>query len=176
MDALHQAGEVARRMAADPAVAEVSPSVLPVAGLLGMAGRTLRHGDFVALRSLAGTPPGELQRVLLARALLARPDLLVLDEPVQGVDFAGEAALYRLIGQLREWRGCGVLMISHDLHVVMAATDGRFFKRRWPRVYRFNPFRMTKAQRASLHNADEHLAVDDYLAGIGWYRALIRAL
>jgi zinc transport system ATP-binding protein len=66
---------------------------------------------------------GELQRVLLARALLARPDLLVLDEPVQGVDYAGEAALYQLIGGLRSRRGCGVLMISHDLHVVMAATD-----------------------------------------------------
>ena len=66
---------------------------------------------------------GELQRVLLARALLARPDLLVLDEPVQGVDYAGEAALYQLIGELRARRGCGVLMISHDLHVVMAATD-----------------------------------------------------
>jgi zinc transport system ATP-binding protein len=66
---------------------------------------------------------GELQRVLLARALLRDPDLLVLDEPVQGVDFAGEAALYELIGEIRACRGCGVLMISHDLHVVMAATD-----------------------------------------------------
>ena len=78
------------------------------------------HLRTVPVSALSG---GELQRVLLARALLARPDLLVLDEPVQGVDFAGEAALYRLIGQLRERRGCGVLMISHDLHVVMAATD-----------------------------------------------------
>lgn len=66
---------------------------------------------------------GELQRVLLARALLRDPDLLALDEPVQGVDFAGEAALYDLIGDIRARRGCGVLMISHDLHVVMAATD-----------------------------------------------------
>ncbi|MGY1753899.1 dynamin family protein [Blastococcus sp. SYSU D01042] len=75
LDALLQAGEVARRMAADPAVAEVSPSVLPVAGLLGMAGRTLRHGDFVALRSLAGTPPDELQRVLLTADRFCRPDV-----------------------------------------------------------------------------------------------------
>jgi zinc transport system ATP-binding protein len=66
---------------------------------------------------------GELQRVLLARALLRDPDLLALDEPVQGVDFAGEAALYELIGGIRARRGCGVLMISHDLHVVMAAAD-----------------------------------------------------
>ncbi len=66
---------------------------------------------------------GELQRVLLARALLAEPDLLVLDEPVQGVDYAGEAEMYELIGELRHRRGCGVVMVSHDLHVVMAATD-----------------------------------------------------
>jgi zinc transport system ATP-binding protein len=73
-----------------------------------------------AVRTLSG---GELQRVLLARALLVDPDLLILDEPVQGVDFAGEAALYELIGTIRRRRGCGVVMVSHDLHVVMAATD-----------------------------------------------------
>ncbi len=66
---------------------------------------------------------GEFQRVLLARALLREPQLLVLDEPVQGVDFAGEAALYELIGAIRERHRCGVLMVSHDLHTVMAATD-----------------------------------------------------
>lgn len=66
---------------------------------------------------------GELQRVLLARALARTPDLLVLDEPVQGVDFAGETDLYALIGDIRRHRGCGVLLVSHDLHVVMARTD-----------------------------------------------------
>jgi zinc transport system ATP-binding protein len=66
---------------------------------------------------------GEFQRVLLARALLREPHLLVLDEPVQGVDFAGEAELYELIKKIRDNYGCGVLLISHDLHVVMAATD-----------------------------------------------------
>ena len=66
---------------------------------------------------------GELQRVLLARALLRQPELLVLDEPVQGVDVAGQAELYRLIGRLRQRYGCGVLMVSHDLHLVMSATD-----------------------------------------------------
>ena len=66
---------------------------------------------------------GERQRVLLARALMRRPDLLVLDEPVQGVDVTGQAALYALITQIRERFGCGVLMISHDLHLVMATTD-----------------------------------------------------
>jgi len=66
---------------------------------------------------------GELQRVLLARALLSNPELLVLDEPVQGVDFGGQAELYRLIGDIRARRGCAVLMVSHDLHLVMAQTD-----------------------------------------------------
>ncbi|MEE9140930.1 MAG: zinc ABC transporter ATP-binding protein ZnuC [Alphaproteobacteria bacterium] len=66
---------------------------------------------------------GEMRRVLLARALLRDPDLLVLDEPLQGVDVIGQSDLYRLITRVRDRRGCGVLMISHDLHVVMAATD-----------------------------------------------------
>lgn len=66
---------------------------------------------------------GEFQRVLLARAIIRQPDLLVLDEPVQGVDFAGEVALYDLIKTVRDETGCGILLISHDLHVVMAATD-----------------------------------------------------
>lgn len=66
---------------------------------------------------------GEMQRALLARALLRDPDLLVLDEPVQGVDITGQAELYKLIRNIRESRGVGVLMVSHDLHVVMAETD-----------------------------------------------------
>ncbi len=66
---------------------------------------------------------GELQRVVLARALLRKPDLLVLDEPVRGVDYAGEAELYDLIGRIRDARGVGILLVSHDLHVVMAQSD-----------------------------------------------------
>ncbi len=66
---------------------------------------------------------GEFQRVMLARALLRTPDILVLDEPVQGVDYAGEAALYELIAEIRTRLRVGVLMVSHDLHVVMRATD-----------------------------------------------------
>lgn len=66
---------------------------------------------------------GETQRVLLARALLNQPDLLVLDEPTQGVDINGQVALYDLINQLRTELNCGVLMVSHDLHLVMAKTD-----------------------------------------------------
>jgi zinc transport system ATP-binding protein len=66
---------------------------------------------------------GEFRRVLLARALVRHPDLLVLDEPVQGVDFAGEIALYELIADIRRRRQCGILLVSHDLHIVMSATD-----------------------------------------------------
>jgi zinc transport system ATP-binding protein len=66
---------------------------------------------------------GEFQRVLLARAVARKPDLLVLDEPVQGVDFSGEVELYDLIADIRKSLGCGILLISHDLHVVMAQTD-----------------------------------------------------
>jgi len=66
---------------------------------------------------------GEFQRVLLARAVVRKPDLLVLDEPVQGVDYTGEIALYEVIHQLRKTLGCAILMVSHDLHIVMAKTD-----------------------------------------------------
>ena len=72
------------------------------------------------LRELSG---GEFQRVLLARAIAKKPDLLVLDEPVQGVDFTGEVELYALIKKISETLQCGILLISHDLHVVMSATD-----------------------------------------------------
>jgi zinc transport system ATP-binding protein len=72
------------------------------------------------LRELSG---GEFQRVLLARAISKKPELLVLDEPVQGVDFTGEVALYALIKKISESLQCGILLISHDLHVVMSATD-----------------------------------------------------
>lgn len=74
-------------------------------------------------RPIQGISGGELQRILLARALLRKPHLLVLDEPAQGVDVAGQAELYRLISSLRDELGCAVLMVSHDLHLVMSSTD-----------------------------------------------------
>jgi zinc transport system ATP-binding protein len=89
-----------------------------VAGVLSEVGAP-RCAD-QQLGELSG---GELQRVVLARALLDDPELLVLDEPVRGVDYVGEAELYALIGRLRDTRGLGVLLISHDLHVVMAQSD-----------------------------------------------------
>lgn len=77
----------------------------------------------VGAQQLAELSGGEMQRVLIARALLREPNLLVLDEPVSGVDYAGEAELYDLIGRLRDRHGLGVLLVSHDLHVVMAKSD-----------------------------------------------------
>lgn len=72
------------------------------------------------MRTLSG---GEMRRVLLARALVPHPDLLVLDEPTAGVDVGGQAELYQLLDHIRHRQGCGVLLVSHDLHLVMASTD-----------------------------------------------------
>ncbi|MDP3961909.1 MAG: metal ABC transporter ATP-binding protein [Pseudorhodobacter sp.] len=77
----------------------------------------------VAGQSMSGLSGGQFQRVLLARAVLGSLDLLILDEPTQGLDQPGEAAFYRLIEELRRDTGVAVLMVSHDLHVVMAASD-----------------------------------------------------
>jgi zinc transport system ATP-binding protein len=106
---------------------------LTVAGFLTLGGRTTgsRLRDTLAEvgvadildSQVAAISGGELHRVLLARALLRNPDLLVLDEPLAGVDVAGQSELYRLIAHIRDRYACGVLLVSHDLHVVMAATD-----------------------------------------------------
>ena len=100
---------------------------------LAMAGRRTRAEIAAVLdevgaaplidRQLSDVSGGEFRRVLLARALLRNPDLLVLDEPIQQVDFAGQLAMHQLIARLRDRRGCGVLVISHDLHLVLGATD-----------------------------------------------------
>ncbi len=74
-------------------------------------------------RQLSALSGGQLQRALLARAIMRRPDLLALDEPTQGLDQPGVAAFYRLIERLRTELGCAVLLVSHDLHVVMRASD-----------------------------------------------------
>ena len=120
-------GYVPQRVDRDP--------VLPLDAdrFLALAGRTSRQrrrsaleevgAGHVARQPFSALSGGELQRVLLARALLCEPDLLVLDEPVRGVDVGGQIALYDLVDEIRKTRGCGVLMVSHDLHLVMAATD-----------------------------------------------------
>lgn len=77
----------------------------------------------LAKRELAVLSGGEFQRVLIARAMASQPDLLVLDEPVQGVDFNAELEIYQLIARLRDQHDCGILLVSHDLHIVMAETD-----------------------------------------------------
>jgi zinc transport system ATP-binding protein len=100
---LHLAADVSQRQ-----VVQVSEQV-EVAALLD--------------RPVQNISGGEFQRVLLARALLTKPDCLVLDEPAQGVDINGQQQLYQLIANIRDQLGCGVLMISHDLHLVMASTD-----------------------------------------------------
>ena len=74
-------------------------------------------------KNLGNLSGGEFQRVLIARAISKKPELLVLDEPVQGVDYTGEIALYELIKRISDTLNCGILLISHDLHTVMSATD-----------------------------------------------------
>ena len=106
---------------------------LTVRRFIGLAGKTEKGkrqsvlDEVGVLRivdsSIHDISGGEMQRVLLARALLRDPDLLVLDEPAQAVDVNGQAELYQLISAIRAERGCGVLMVSHDLHLVMSATD-----------------------------------------------------
>lgn len=123
-------GYMPQRVHIDPALPITVHRFLSLGLARGDIGHGLRQAvlqetgvDHVAESPIQNISGGELQRVLLARALLRHPDLLVLDEPVQGVDVTGQAELYALIRGLRDKRGCGVLMVSHDLHMVMAATD-----------------------------------------------------
>lgn len=120
-------GYVPQRLTVDPTLP------LPVRRFLELGARVDRRALTDALAEVGASQVidspiqaisgGEFQRVLLARALLRDPELLVLDEPVQGVDVTGQAELFSLIRAIRDRRGCGVLMVSHDLHLVMAATD-----------------------------------------------------
>lgn len=79
--------------------------------------------DSILQSSMHDLSGGERQRVLLARAMIRKPDLLVLDEPAQGVDINGQNRLYQLIQAIQKQQNCAVLMVSHDLHLVMAQTD-----------------------------------------------------
>ena len=119
-------GYMPQRLSLDPALPMTVGRFLALTD--SGSGRRKRALDEAGVGGALDTPlsdvsGGELRRVLLARALLRDPDLLVLDEPAQGVDVGGQADLYRLIGRLRETRGCGVLLVSHDLTMVMAETD-----------------------------------------------------
>jgi zinc transport system ATP-binding protein len=85
----------------------------------------LKHVNVLHLRDqqMIGLSGGQLQRVLLARAILNKPNLLILDEATQGLDQQGAASFYQLIDELREQIKCSILMVSHELHVVMSASD-----------------------------------------------------
>ncbi len=98
------------------------PGAITAANLAASLDRVGLGADLMD-RQVIHLSGGELQRALLARAMLRRPHLLVLDEPAAGVDVAGQADLYDLIAGFARQDGAGVLMVSHDLHVVMAATD-----------------------------------------------------
>ena len=120
-------GYVPQRLSVDPTLP------LSVSGFLSLPGRRSLEERRRALEEV-GVPQlltdqvhllsgGELQRVMLARAILRGSDLLVLDEPASSVDIAGQAELFELIARVRDRRRCGVLLVSHDLHVVMAGAD-----------------------------------------------------
>ncbi len=120
-------GYMPQRLVIDDALPLNVDRFLRLGGAATRRARMAALGE-VAVGRLADRPiqsisGGEMQRVLLARALLREPDLLVLDEPAQGVDMTGQAELFKLITTIRDRRGCGVLMVSHDLHLVMASTD-----------------------------------------------------
>lgn len=97
------------------------PRRLPRADIDAALHKAGLHG--LADRQMTGLSGGQFQRVLLARALMDDPDLLILDEATQGLDQPGSAAFYRRIEEVRSDMGCAVLMVSHELHVVMAASD-----------------------------------------------------
>lgn len=120
-------GYVPQNLAADPAMPMTVTRFLRMAAPVNdkIVGDILAEvgADALAEAALEDLSGGELQRVHLARALLREPDLMVLDEPTQNVDFSGQAELFSLIAELRDRRRCGVLIISHDLHLVMSKTD-----------------------------------------------------
>lgn len=120
-------GHVPQRLALDPTMPMTVERFLDLPVRSGRAGRLAALARVGATgldrRSMQALSGGQFQRVLLARALLTRPDLLMLDEPTQGLDQPGAAAFYALIDELRRTTGCAVLMVSHEIHVVMAASD-----------------------------------------------------
>ena len=119
-------GYMPQRLHLDPSLPLTVERFLSLTGAASAAihDALTRVGDSSVVRHpLQSISGGEWQRVLLAHALLRKPDLLVLDEPAQGVDLHGQQELYHLLGHLRRETGCAILMVSHDLHLVMASTD-----------------------------------------------------
>ena len=120
-------GYVPQRLALDPTMPMTVRRLLDLPRRVGRAeaeAAMARAGTVgLGARQVADLSGGQRQRVLLARALLDRPQLLLLDEPTQGLDQRGQAGFYRGIEAIREETGCAVVMVSHELHVVMSATD-----------------------------------------------------
>jgi zinc transport system ATP-binding protein len=120
-------GYVPQRLAIERAMPMTVSRWLALSGFASAAERKRiaeRVGIFPLLdQQMANLSGGEFQRALLAHALLIQPDLLVLDEPTQGLDQPAVAAFYRLIDEVRREQRCAVLMVSHDLHVVMRSSD-----------------------------------------------------
>lgn len=119
-------GYVPQRLAVDHTMPLTVARFLALAG--GDVGARAHAMERVGIAGLEGRQlidlsGGQFQRAMLAQALLRQPDMLVLDEAAQGLDQPGVARFYRLVEELRTELGCGVLMVSHDLHVVMAASD-----------------------------------------------------
>ena len=122
-----QVGYVPQRLAIDATMPLTVARFLSLprrAGANGVAQATARVGaDGLAHRQMTSLSGGQFQRVLLARALLVQPEILILDEPTRGLDQPGVASFYWLIEETRQDLGCAVLLVSHDLHVVMSASD-----------------------------------------------------
>ncbi|MEO1089749.1 MAG: metal ABC transporter ATP-binding protein [Pseudomonadota bacterium] len=120
-------GYVPQRLAIDPNLPITVARFLDLPERTGSARKRAalaRVGiDGLERRAMTELSGGQFQRALLARALLSEPQLLMLDEPTQGLDQIGKAVFYQLVDQVRRDTGCGVLMVSHDLHVVMSASD-----------------------------------------------------
>ncbi|MBT6137183.1 MAG: metal ABC transporter ATP-binding protein [Rhodospirillaceae bacterium] len=120
-------GYMPQKLAIDRALPLTARRFIRLSGRIesGTAQRVGEECDITHLldRDMSVLSGGEIQRVLLARSLAHDPDLLVLDEPAQGMDVTGQAALFELLARIRDRRGCSVLMVSHDLHLVMRGTD-----------------------------------------------------
>lgn len=120
-------GYVPQRLAVDPTLPLTARRFLDLPARVpdAQAEAALRDAGAAGTggRQMSELSGGQLQRVLLARATLGAPDLLILDEPTQGLDQPGAAAFYRSLESIRDRTGCAVLLVSHDLHVVMAASD-----------------------------------------------------
>ncbi|WP_137701255.1 metal ABC transporter ATP-binding protein [Marimonas lutisalis] len=120
-------GYVPQKLAIDPSLPMTVERFmhLPSRRNKGEVGEALERVGVAHLagRQLASLSGGQFQRVLLARAILGRPDVLMLDEPTQGLDQPGSADFYTLLENIRRDMGCAVVMVSHELHVVMSASD-----------------------------------------------------